>query len=60
MEVHENYNRQHQNIREENGIKYGDVIDGVNFAYTQKLTVVNVISLAGLAWGHLCLKMLKS
>lgn len=50
MEAHENYNRQHQNIREENGIKYGDVIEGVNFPYTRKLTAVNEISLAGLAW----------
>jgi Zn-dependent M28 family amino/carboxypeptidase len=31
MEAHENYNRQHQNIRTEKGIKYGDVIEGVNF-----------------------------
>ena len=50
MEAHENYNRQHQNIREENGIKYGDVVEGVNFDYTKKLTAVNAISLAGLAW----------
>jgi len=49
MEAHENYNRQHQNIREENGIKYGDVVEGVNFKYAQKLTSVNAISLAGLA-----------
>jgi len=49
MEAHENYNRQHQNIREENGIKYGDVIEGVNFNYAKKLTSVNAISMAGLA-----------
>ena len=29
MEAHENYNRQHQDIRTENGIEYGDVIEGV-------------------------------
>ena len=50
MEAHENYNRQHQDIREENGIKYGDVVEGVNFPYAKKLTAVNAISLAGLAW----------
>lgn len=50
MEAHENYNRQHQNIREENGIKYGDVLEGVNFEYTKKLTSVNAITLASLAW----------
>lgn len=50
METHENYTRQHQNLRTENGIKYGDVVDGVNFEYAAKLTAVNAISLAGLAW----------
>ena len=50
METNENYNRQHQDIREENGIKYGDVIEGVNFEYAAKLTAVNAINLAGLAW----------
>ncbi len=50
MEAHENYNRQHQDLREENGIKYGDVLEGVNFDYAAKLTAVNAIALAGLAW----------
>jgi len=50
METHENYTRQHQDIREENGIIYGDVVEGVNFEYAAKLTAVNAISLASLAW----------
>ena len=50
METHENYNRQHQDIRVEDGIEYGDVIEGVNFDYAAKLTGVNAICLAGLAW----------
>ena len=50
MEAHENYNRQHQDIRTKNGIKYGDVIEGVNFDYAKKLTAVNAINLASLAW----------
>jgi hypothetical protein len=50
METQENYNRQHQDIRVENGIKYGDVIEGVNFEYAKKLTAVNAITMAGLAW----------
>ena len=50
MEAHENYNRQHQDIRLENGIQYGDVIEGVNFDYAAKLTAVNAISLASMAW----------
>ena len=50
MEAHENYTQQHQDIREENGIKYGDVIEHVNFDYAKKLTAVNAINLASLAW----------
>ncbi len=50
MEAHENYNRQHQNTRTENGIKYGDVVEGVNFGYAKKLTAVNAIVLSSLAW----------
>jgi peptidase M28-like protein len=49
METHENYNRQHQDIRIENGIKYGDVIEGVDFKYAAKLTAVNCLALASLA-----------
>ncbi len=59
MEAHENYNRQHQDIREENGIKYGDVVEGVNFGYAKKLTAVNAISLAGLAWAPPAPKSVK-
>ncbi|WP_418602745.1 M28 family peptidase [Hwangdonia sp.] len=49
MEAHENYTQQHQDIREENGIKYGDVIEHVNFEYAKKLTAVNAINMASLA-----------
>jgi Zn-dependent M28 family amino/carboxypeptidase len=49
METHENYNRQHQDIRLENGIEYGDVIEGVNFEYAAKLTAVNCLTLASIA-----------
>lgn len=50
MEAHENYTQQHQDIREENGIQFGDVIEHVNFNYVKKLTAVNAINLASLAW----------
>lgn len=50
METHENYNMQHQDIRVEDGIAYGDVIEGVNFDYAAKLTAVNAINLASIAW----------
>lgn len=49
METHENYDRQHQDLRTENGIAYGDVIEGVNFDYAAKLTALNAVSLAGMA-----------
>lgn len=50
MEAHENYTQQHQDIRTENGIDYGDVLEHVNFDYAKKLTAVNAINLASLAW----------
>jgi hypothetical protein len=49
MEAHENYNQQHQDIRTENGIEYGDKLKFVNFEYAAKLTAVNAINLASLA-----------
>jgi hypothetical protein len=50
MESHENYTQQHQDIRVEDGIAYGDVLEHVNFEYTKKLTAVNAINLAAIAW----------
>ena len=49
MEAHENYTQQHQDIRTENGINYGDVLEHVNFEYAKKLTAVNAITMACLA-----------
>ena len=59
MEAHENYNRQHQDLRNEKGIDYGDIIEGVNFKYTAKLTSVNAINLASLAWAPPAVKSLS-
>lgn len=50
METNENYTRQHQDLREEDGIKYGDTLDGVNFDYAAKLTGLNAVTLASMAW----------
>ncbi len=50
MEAHENYTQQHQDIRTENGINYGDVLEAVNFEYAKKLTAVNAINLAAIGW----------
>ena len=59
MESNENYNRQHQDIRFENNINYGDVVAGVNFEYAKKLTAVNAINLALLGWSPPPPKKLK-
>ena len=50
METNEHYDRQHQDLRVENGVTYGDTIDGVDFDYAAKLTALNAVSLAGMAW----------
>jgi hypothetical protein len=50
MEMHENYTRQHQNVRVENGIHYGDVLEGVDFEYARKITAVDAATLAALSW----------
>ena len=49
MESHEDYNHQHQDLRIENGIEYGDKLEFVNFEYAAKLTAVNAINLASIA-----------
>lgn len=49
MEAHENYNRQHQDVRVENGIRYGDVVEGVDFDFCTKMTSVNAAAMASLA-----------
>ena len=50
MEAHENYTQQHQDLRKEDGVDYGDVLSAVNFEYAAKLTAVNAINLAAIAW----------
>ncbi|UVO51803.1 M20/M25/M40 family metallo-hydrolase [Sphingomonas sp. SUN019] len=45
----ENWDRQHQNLRTENGTVYGDTIEGMDFAYLAKVTAINVAILARLA-----------
>ena len=45
----ENYNWQHQDLRTQNGIRYGDTIDHVDFAYLAKMTKLNIAALAAIA-----------
>jgi hypothetical protein len=45
----ENYNWQHQDLRTEDGIRYGDTIDHVDFPYLAKMTKLNIAALASIA-----------
>ena len=45
----ENYNWQHQDLRTEKGVEYGDTIDKMDFAYLAKVVKLNVAALAALA-----------
>src|SRR5215211_6662318 len=49
IEAVENYDRQHQDLRTENGKKYGDTIEGIDFAYLTKTTKLNLATLAAIA-----------
>ncbi len=49
VETLEHYDRQHQDLRTENGIAYGDVIEAMDFPYAAKVTALNVVSLAALS-----------
>ena len=49
-EMNENYTRQHQDIRTENNINYGDLTDHIDFEYLRKNTALNLCNLASLAW----------
>lgn len=45
----ENYARQHQNVRTEAGVAYGDVLAGVDFPYLARVVRLNAAALALLA-----------
>jgi hypothetical protein len=48
-EFRENYSRQHQNVRTENGTEYGDLPKFVDFDYVANVARVNAATLAALA-----------
>jgi len=48
-EMNENYYHQHQDVRKENGIQYGDLPEFMDFEYLRKNTSVNLSNLANLA-----------
>lgn len=49
-EAHENWQHQHQDVRTENGVQYGDLLQFVDFPYLAKMTAANAIALAAMAW----------
>ncbi len=48
-EMNANYYRQHQNVRTENGIQYGDLPEHIDFEYLRKNTAMNLVTLSNLA-----------
>ncbi len=48
-EMNENFEHQHQDLRTENGIRYGDLQEFMDFEYLRKNTAVNIAVLANLA-----------
>jgi hypothetical protein len=45
----ENYHWQHQDVRVENGVQYGDTVDHMDFPYLAKIAKLNVAALAAIA-----------
>jgi len=48
-EYREDFNHQHQNVRTENGVEYGDLPKFVNFDYVSHVARLNLATLASLA-----------
>jgi len=51
VEKYENFNHQHQSVRQENGTQYGDLLQYVDFDYLARVTQMNIAALAELALG---------
>jgi len=45
----ENYNWQHQDLRTEKGVKYGDTVENMDFPYLAKVAKLNIAALAAIA-----------
>ncbi len=51
VEAHENFTHQHQDVRVENGVQYGDLSAFIDAQYLARVTRANVAALATLALG---------
>ena len=49
-EMNENFDHQHQTVRKENNIQYGDLPEFMDFEYLRKVTCSNLATLSNLAW----------
>jgi hypothetical protein len=58
-EPNEDYRHEHQNVRVENGVQFGDLPEFVDFDYTANVTRGNLASLAALADGPAAPKGVK-
>lgn len=55
-EMNENYDHQHQTIRKEKTIQYGDLPEFMDFEYLRKVTCSNLATLSNLAWSPIAPK----
>lgn len=51
VEIHEDFRHQHQDVRNEGGVQYGDLPQYLDFDYMAGVTKMNVAALAALALG---------
>ncbi|HET6896283.1 MAG TPA: M28 family metallopeptidase [Candidatus Baltobacteraceae bacterium] len=51
VEIHEDFRHQHQDVRKENGVQYGDLPQYVDFDYLALVTKMDVAALGALALG---------
>ncbi|HET7570493.1 MAG TPA: M28 family metallopeptidase [Gammaproteobacteria bacterium] len=49
-ETHENWRHQHQDVRKENGVQYGDLVKFVSIPFLANMTAANAIAIASMAW----------
>ncbi|UFH45539.1 M20/M25/M40 family metallo-hydrolase [Flavobacterium galactosidilyticum] len=49
-EMNENFDHQHQDVRKENNIQYGDLPEFMDFEYLKKVTSSNLATFSNLAW----------
>ncbi len=48
-EAHEDYTRQHQDLRTEHGVHYGDTIEGIDFGYLARVTALDALTMAAMS-----------